>query len=303
MTGPVSSNPRAAASVSDSPITAVGLLLLALATIPIVDGIAKYLSASHSNVQIVWARFLFHLLLLLPVVLARHGISSLWPKRPVAQVLRGGCLLLATLFFFGALRTTPMTDALAIFFLAPLMLTALSALILREHVGPRRWLAVTMGFLGVLLIVRPGGAAFQAGALYAVGAAFCYALYAIATRWLSGTAPPLITLAYTAVLGAVVMSLIVPFDWRAPTAVEWGLFVAMGLFAAIAHYLLIVAFERAPASYLAPFGYAEVVSTTLIGYVAFGDFPDRWSWVGIAIVVGSGIYIALRERRPPAVSP
>ena len=289
--------PPLPAAPADRPLAGILLLLGAMVIVPGIDAFAKYLSADYSTPQIVWARFFFHFAILAPLVLLRYRDGRIIPARPVFQLLRGGCLLAATLFFFGALRSLPIADTLAVFFVSPLIVTILSAVILKEQVGVRRWSAVLVGFAGILIIARPGGAVFHPAALLALGAGISYAVYAIMTRKLSGSAPPLVTLAYTALLGAIVMSLVMPFYWRPPSPTDWVLMACLGLFAAAGHFLVILAFERAPASLLAPYGYSEIVTATVLGYVIFGDFPDAVTWVGVAIVVASGVYISIREGR------
>lgn len=281
----------------DSPLPAILLLVTAMSLVPLMDGIAKYLSDSYPVSQVVWARYFFHLVILLPLVAWRHGRHGLIPQKPGVQVLRSAFLLLSTIFFFAAIALIPLADAIALVFVSPLIVTAFSPLVLGEHVGLRRWSAVLVGFVGALIVFRPGLGALQWGSLLALCAGSTYAFYVLMTRKLSGSAPPLVTLFYTALLGAAVMSAVMPFTWVQPGARDLALMVTMGAIAASGHFLIIKAFEKAPASLLAPYGYSEIVMATIVGYVAFGDFPDHWTWVGIAVIVCSGIYISLRERR------
>lgn len=294
------SSARANGRGDASPVTGLVLMLAAMAVVPLMDGVAKHLSATFPVLQVVWARYIFHLLILLPVVLWRHGASALLLRNPWLQIVRGGFLLGSTLLFFTAIAVMPIADALALVFVAPLAVTALSPLVLGERVGPRRWTAVSVGFVGVLVIVRPGLGAFHPGMLLALGAGVVYAFYSLATRRLSGSAPPLVTLVYTALLGALVMSAVVPAVWTPPGTKAWLWMVLMGSLAAAGHFLVIKSFEHAEASLLAPLGYSEIVMATVVGYLAFGDFPDFWTWVGVAIVIASGVYVSLRERRVAA---
>ncbi len=286
-----------ASAAEDSPAKGIVLMLAAMAVVPVMDGVAKHLSASFPVLQVVWARYFFHLLILLPVVLWRHGAGALLLRNPWLQVARGGFLLGSTGLFFAAIAVMPIADALALVFVAPLVVTALSPLILGERVGLRRWTAVGVGFVGVVVIVRPGLSAFHPGMLLALGAGTVYAFYSLATRKLSGSAPPLVTLVYTALLGALVMSALVPVVWTPPGTEDLFWMVLMGALAAAGHFLVIKSFEHAEASLLAPLGYSEIVMATVVGYVAFGDFPDAWTWLGVAIVIASGVYVSLRERR------
>ncbi len=284
-------------SAGDYPLKGILLMLAAMAVVPLMDGVAKHLSTSFPVLQVVWARYFFHLLILLPVALWRHGAGALLLKNPWLQIVRGGFLLGSTILFFAAIAVMPIADALALVFVAPLVVTALSPLVLGERVGPRRWTAVSLGFVGVLVIVRPGMSAFHSGMLLALGAGTVYALYSLATRKLSGSAPPLVTLAYTALLGALVMSAAVPAVWTRPDAANLLWMALMGALAAGGHFLIIKSFEHAEASLLAPLAYSEIVMATVVGYLAFGDFPDLWTWAGIVIVIASGVYVSLRERR------
>lgn len=288
---------RAGQAPATRPLTAVALTLAALVLLPLMDGIAKHLSGPYPLGEVVWARYFFHLAAMLPVLLWRFGPRALWPRRIGVQVLRGGMLLGATALFFAAIDRMPLADALALFFVSPLVVTALAPLLLGEAVGMPRRLAVLGGFLGVVVILRPGSGAFEWAALLALGSGTVHGLYLLATRKLSGTAPPLVTLAYTALVGAVVMSLVVPAVWVPPAPRDLGLMASMGVLAALGHFLLIKALDYAPASLLAPFAYGEIVVATLVGYVLFGDLPDPWTWTGIAVIAASGVYVSVHERR------
>ncbi len=271
-------------------------MLAAMVVLPVMDGVAKHLQASYPVAQVVWARYAFHLVAMAPLLLARFGPRALWPHRPGVQLLRGGLLLSATLLFFAAIGRMPLADALALFFVSPLVVTLLASTVLGEPVGARRAVAVAVGFLGVLAIVRPGSDVFGVAALLALGAGTVHGFYMVATRKLAGSAPPLVTLAYTALVGAVAMSVLVPLWWVTPTPGDLALMVAMGALAAGGHFLIILAFDHAPAAWLAPVGYTEIVASTAVGWIAFGDFPDLWTWLGIVIIVASGLFISLLER-------
>lgn len=272
-------------------------MLVGVSIVPIMDGLAKHLAAYYPVTQIVWGRFFFHFMFMLPLVLVRYRDDVLKVRQPVLQVLRGGFLLGATLCFFWSLKYLSIPDALTLLFVSPLLVTCLSPVLLGEHVGIRRWSAVVIGFLGVCIVLRPGGGAFQLASFAALGAGFCHACYILATRRLSGTAPPLVTLFYTSLLGMAVLSFYTPWHWETPAGLHLVYMIAIGAIAAGGHYLLIKAFDHAEASVLAPFGYGEIVMATVVGYVGFGDFPDMVTWIGIAVIIGSGVYIAVREHR------
>jgi drug/metabolite transporter (DMT)-like permease len=226
----------------------------------------------------------------------------LLPRHMGLQIIRGGLLLSSTIFFFAAIARMPLAGSLTLVFIYPIIVTALSSILLGEKVGIRRWVAVSVGFLGALIIIRPGFNNIDSGTIYAISAGAIYALYVVATRKLSGSAPPLVTLTFTALLRAVIMSAWVPFEWVAPNSFGCSLMAATGACAALGHFLLIKAFDHAPASVLAPFGYSEIIMAAIIGFVVFGDFPDAIIWLGVGVITLSGIYISMRERKANIVT-
>ncbi|MDX1609446.1 MAG: DMT family transporter [Halofilum sp. (in: g-proteobacteria)] len=282
---------------TERPLAGIACMALGVSLLPLMDGLAKHLSAEFHVLQVVWARFAFHIAWLLPLLLWRLHPRELLPRNPALQVLRGGFLLGATLCFFGAISVMPLADALALLFVSPMICTLLSPWVLGERVGPWRWSAVAAGFVGALVVVRPGFGVFQWASLLALSAGLCHGAYLVTTRRLAGSTSPMITLLFTALLGLLAMSLVAPVVWTPPAAGDWLLMALMGLFAAGGHFLVIRSFDHAPAPIVAPIGYFEIVAATLVGYLAFGDFPDPWTWLGIAIIVGSGVVIALREGR------
>lgn len=281
-----------------SSLVGVLLYLTAFAILPAMDAVAKHLGDHLNLVQITWGRYFFHFLFLSPLVLYRYGLIALRPQRFFLQVLRGGFLLAATLLFFGAIIVMPLADALAIAFVSPLLVTVLSPFLLGERIGVYRISAVLIGFAGTLIIIRPGlGEGYIGiGTLMAFGTGIMHAFYSITTRKLSGTAPPIVTLTFTALLGAIIMSAVLPFYWAELTPSDLGWMVAMGLIGALSHYFFIKAYDYAEASFLAPFSYGEIITATLFGLIFFGDFPDGWTWTGTFVVIGSGVFISLRER-------
>ena len=279
------------------PLVGFLLMLTSTALLPVMDGMAKHLSQTYPLMQVVWARYFFHLLTMLPLLLWRYGPRALWPRRPAVQLMRGLLLLVATMLFFAAISRMPLANAMSLLYVSPLLVTALAPFVLREFVGWPRRLAVVAGFIGVWVVLRPGTAGFELTGLLALAAGTVHALYLLITRRLAGSAAPLVTLAYTALVGAVIMSFVAAFFWQAPTPADFGLMVLMGLLAAVGHLLVILAFDVAPASLLAPVGYFEIVTATIVGLVVFGDFPDVWTWAGVAVIVGSGVFISVRERR------
>lgn len=274
-----------------------GILWMLLTTLCFIslDTLAKYLTESYPVPQVVWARYVFHVVLL-ALYLGFRLQSVMRSARPRLQWLRSVLLVGATGLFFSALSFIQLAEATAVMFVAPLIVTGLSMPLLGERVGPRRWAGVAIGFLGALVIIRPGAAAMEPAALLALGAACCYALYQIATRVLARHDAPLTTLAYSALVGAAASTAVVPFFWVTPDLAGWSAMVGMGFFAGIGHFALIKAFSAGPAATISPFGYFTLIWATLFGYAAFGDLPDLWTVAGALVIAGSGLYIAHRER-------
>jgi len=271
------------------------LLVLATALFASMDAIGKGLMQRHDPFQVVWARYAAQAVIVAIIVSPRLG-RVIRTARPGLQVIRSALLFMATLCGFFAFSVMPLADATAIFQTAPLAITALAALILREPVGPRRWAGVMIGFLGALIIVRPGADVFQPAALLPMLGALFFAGYSIATRFLGRDESYWTTFLYTAALGALIASAFVPLVWVTPTWGDAALMLAMGAIGSAGQFLLIVAFNTAPASAIAPFTYAGLIFATLWGYVFFGDAPDGWTATGAAVIVGSGVYVWRRER-------
>ena len=270
--------------------------LLAWAILPFMDTIAKYLSSDLSFFQITWARYFFTVFFTLPFMFFFFRKNLTWTTQPKLQFLRGLTLFFANVLFFYSISIISMAKALTLAFVAPLITTALSPIFLGEKVGFRRWSAVIVGFVGSLIVIRPGFIEFNLASIAALGTGFFYGIYLIITRKLHSSDSPLLTLLLTGVVGAVVASFLVPVVWINPTFNQWSLLALMGIFACLGHLFLILSLKYADASKLAPLGYFEIVTNITLGYYFFGDFPHNWTWVGLVIIVCSGIYISLRER-------
>ena len=275
---------------------AISYNLLAWAILPFMDTIAKYLSSDLSFFQITWARYFFTVFFTLPFIFFFFRKNLTWSTQPKLQILRGLTLFFANVLFFYSISVISMAKALTLAFVAPLITTALSPIFLGEKVGFRRWTAVIVGFVGSLIVIRPGFIEFNLASIAALGTGFFYGIYLIITRKLHSSDSPLLTLLLTGVVGAVVASFLVPVVWINPTFNQWSLLALMGIFACLGHLFLILSLKYADASKLAPLGYFEIVTNITLGYYFFGDFPHYWTWVGLAIIVCSGIYISLRER-------
>ena len=269
--------------------------LLAWAILPFMDTIAKYLSSDLSFFQITWARYFFTVLFTLPFMFFFFRKNLTWTTQPKLQIFRGLTLLFANVLFFYSISVISMAKALTLAFVAPLITTALSPFILGEKVGLRRWSAVIVGFIGSLIVIRPGFIDFNLASIAALGTGCFYGIYLIITRKLHSSDSPLLTLLLTGVVGLVFGSFLAPVVWINPTFNQWSLLALMGLFACLGHLFLILSLKYADASKLAPFGYFEIVTNIILGYYFFMDFPDKWTFLGLSIIISSGLYITFRE--------
>jgi drug/metabolite transporter (DMT)-like permease len=277
----------------------IALMCGAVALFAALDAIAKYLGGHMDPLQVAGMRFIsaFFIALLFSNPLTRPGL--LRTARPGLQFIRGLLLVSTTIFNFLAFRYLQLDEALAIVFSTPFLVAILAGPILGEWVGWRRWTAIGVGFLGVLVVIRPGiGGGMQWAALFSVAAAIFFAAYGIATRLVSRTDSSETTLFYGNLVGVVVMAPLLPFVWTAPPSLfDLGLLVAVGALGSAGHYLLIAAHRRAPASVLSPFIYTQLVWATTLGFLVFGHIPTQWTLIGGAIVVASGLYLIHRERK------
>jgi len=269
--------------------------LLGWMVLPIMDGFAKYLSADLPILQITWARYFFTIVFILPVMFFFYNKQLVWSDKPKLQILRGLILLCANICFFYAISVISLAKALTLAFIAPLIVTAFSPVLLGEKVGFRRWTAVIIGFIGSLVVIRPGFLEINLASLAALGTGIMYGFYLIITRKLSTSDNPLLTLLLTGLVGGVIVSFIVPFIWVKPTINQWSMMAGIGIFASIGHLFLILSLKYADASKLAPLGYTEIIPNVIIGYYFFDNFPDNWTFLGLFIIVISGIYISRRE--------
>ena len=290
------SPPLGVADPNDRPGPAIAYALFAMFIFVSMDGMAKYLAQTMAPEQIVFARFgLVSLLLVLALWTYRRDRP--WSTgMPILHCLRGILLVGASIFFLVALVHLPLETAMAIGFVSPLFVTALSVPILKEQVGMRRWLSVGVGFIGVLIVLRPGGTAFHFAMLLPICASFCWALSLIITRRMRTSESPLTILTYSTVVGFVAVSGFALPLWRPPEAFEWMLISCIAAGHVIAQYAVIRAFTIGKASLLAPFSYSTIVWATLIGAFVFGTLPDLPTVVGTMVLVISGLYVLHRER-------
>ena len=272
------------------------LNLSAWLILPIMDAIAKYLSYSLPILQITWFRFFFSAVITGIFIYLFSRKSFVRSKNIKSQVLRGILLLTSSLLFFYAISVISLAKALTLAFICPLIVTALSPYFLKERVGRRRWTAVIVGFIGVLLVIRPGIVEFNWASLASLGTGLCYAIYLIVTRSLKDTDNGLLTLLFTSIVGTVVLSVYLPFVWVNPSLNQLLLAVNMGFIAALAHGLIIISYNFSDASKLAPLGYFEIIPNIIIGYIWFSDLPDKYTLLGLLVIMLSGIYVFRREQ-------
>ncbi len=269
--------------------------LLGWMFLPVMDGFAKYLSDDLPILQITWARYFFTVAFVFPIMLFFYKKQLVWSDKPRLQIFRGLILLSANICFFYAISVISLAKALTLAFIAPLIVTAFSPILLGEKVGFRRWTAVAVGFIGSLIVIRPGFLEFNLASMAALATGFFYGFYLIITRKLSTSDNPLLTLLITGMVGALLVSLIIPFYWVKPTLNQWSLMAGIGVFACIGHLFLILSLKYADASKLAPLGYTEIIPNVIIGYYFFSELPDNWTYLGLFIIVLSGLYISRRE--------
>ncbi len=293
---------------SNQIIISRGLALMALAmlVIPSMDILGKLLSKDINGIQVAQWRFGFQAVLILPVLLWLKGTHALLPNHIGLNVVRAVLMAGAVTCFFTALRWMPVPDAIAIFFVEPLLLTILSAVFLKEHVGWRRRIAVIVGFIGALIVIQPSYEIFGPVSLLPVATAALFATYLLLTKKLAASEDPLTMQFFSGVVGFSILTLVAVAGSAAgisivemvmPTPRQWLLLFGVGIIATVCHLMIVHAFKRAPASVLAPFQYLEIVSATILSYLVFSEVPDATKWLGIAIIIGSGLYVWWRERQ------
>jgi len=260
------------------------------------DVLAKSLASDYPPLMVVWARYSSQVFWTF-IILAPWLLRYLRTNHLGMQLIRSAFLFCATVCFFNSFRYLQLAESIAIFEIAPLIITAMSVVILKETVGYRRWIGVSVGLIGALIIIRPGSDVFSFAALWPIGAAFCFAGYSISTRFLSTDEPAMTSFVYTALIGAIVATAILPTVWVTPEWSDVPSLSFIGIFGGIGHYLLIRALTLAPASLLAPFSYAGLLFSASFGYLAFAEIPDIYTWIGALVIVGAGLYVWYRENR------
>ncbi len=275
----------------------IALLCLAVLSFSFLDSAAKYASHYVPTIEVAFARYGFSLAMSVMVLRPWAHLREYYTRRPVVQILRAAALAGSTVLNFAALRYLQLTETVSIMFAAPLMVTALAGPVLGEWAGPRRWAAVVVGFIGVLIVIQPEPSNFQPAAMFSVAAAICQAIYALTTRLLSATDTPSSMLIYGSLLATVALAPTLPAVGVVPPGWQvLGALAVTGLMGSIGHWFLILANRHAPATVLAPFGYTQLIWMISLGYFLFGDVPKRTVLVGAAIIVASGLYVLYRER-------
>lgn len=296
MTNPTAAPVLSATTRQSNSKLGVLLMLGGMFLFSAVDTQAKFLTAEFHPAQIIWFRQL-GLLFGVIILLCLKGSSVLVTKQPLLQVSRGCLAICSAVLFVYAIRYAELADAVAVSFVAPFFLTILGAFILGEKVGIRRWCAVVVGFIGAMIIIRPGSGAVHPAVMLVVLAALFYAMRQVIGRLLADTDKTQTTVAYTAIIGSILITLPMPLVWKSPdSAAQVGLIICMAIMAAIAEVLVIKALEVAEAVVVAPIHYTLIIWGTIYGYLVFGQLPDLWTWVGTAIIVSAGIFTLYRSQ-------
>ena len=291
---------RPSASGSPQQRILLGILLVCLAgsMFPVMNAFAKQLGGHYSPLQISWARFFGHVTFLLLLFLPQRGWRIFVTRRPKLQLTRSAIQFTSNLAFTTAIFYQPIADAAAIGMMGPLIVAMLAWPMLGERTTMGRAIAVTIGFVGVLIVIRPGGAVFHWSALLLLVSATCYALYQIVTRMVANSDPPETTTIYSSLFGAFGMLLVLPFIWKTPETF-WHLFFfcGLGVIGASGHYLIVRALAYAPANVVSPFQYFQLIGSVAVGYLWFGDFPDAYTWLGSFVIVCAGLYVGWSQTR------
>jgi drug/metabolite transporter (DMT)-like permease len=284
-----------AGRAGDNPLRGIALVIAASIFFSTSDATAKYVTQSLPVIEVAWIRYLvFVLLAMLPAV-RDHG-AALRTRRPVAQTMRGLMIVGSALFFVYGLRLMPLADAAAINFVSPLFITMLSVPFLGERVGARRWVAVGVGMAGAVIAAQPGTSAFTVAAIFPVLSAATWAVGIVLTRRMATTEGASTILAWTAGSGLLLLTCLLPFNLKMPTARELALCLLIGVAASAGQWMVTLGYRKAPASLLAPFSYLQLIWSTSLGYVVFSARPGVATIVGATIIAASGLYTAHRER-------
>lgn len=277
----------------------LGILFMCAAgtLFPLMNAAAKILGAEYSSLQVSWARAFGHIVFLLALFLPRHGAAVLRTRRPALQLTRSAILFTSNLCFFFAVVFIPLAKAASISLTAPLIVALLAWPMLRERTTPGRVVALAFGFLGVLIVIRPGSEVFHPASLFVLASATCYGLYQILTRRVAAVDSAETSALYSSAVGGIAMFAVLPFVWVTPDSLfDLALFCSLGVLGALGHYCVAWALGYAPANIVSPFQYFQMLASVAVGWLVFGDWPDAMTWLGAAVIVASGLWIGWSQR-------
>lgn len=273
-------------------------MCVACALFPVQNAVVKLLTGIYPFQEVVWVRLAVHLVLMCVIFLPRRGLALLRTRAPLQQVVCSAGLLGATFFFFSAAKSIGVTEAIAISFISPLVVTFLAWPILGERITMLRLASVVIGFAGVLIVIRPGSSVFQWASLLIVASAVSYAVYQIVVRRVAAVDSPATTAFYSALGCTLVASLFVPFNWKTPD--NWqdvALMLSLGVSGGFGHYCVARAFSYAPANLIAPLNYTQMIGSVIVGYLMFAEVPDFYTWIGSAVIIVAGLLVGWQGRR------
>lgn len=276
---------------------AIATICIGVVCLVLNDAMAKWLTAHYAPLQIIFLRNLVALPLIATIALSIGGRSALRSLYLAIHAIRGILMVGGAYTFFRGLKILPLAEATSLVFAAPIFITALSVPLLGEHVGWRRWIAVLVGFAGMLIIVRPGAAAFQPASLFVIATAMLYALFMISARWINREENVWTMMFYVVLFPMLFSGLVVPLEWEAVHASHMLHFLGMALFGTLGLTLIGHAFRLGPAAIVAPFDYTALIWASLLGWLIWGELPDAWTYAGAVVIAASGIYIVIRETR------
>ena len=284
-----------------SPLFGIGLMIMMTVCFSSLDASAKYACNELPLWMVMWGRYLFHFIFITIFFLRGAARDIIFTKNLKLQILRSVLIFCAGVTFWSGLMYLPLADCTVIAFISPLLVTILSVFLLGEKFGFHRWACVMIGLLGVIFVIRPGMGIVHWAVVLPLLSALFYAVLLIITRVLGQREDALTTLFYTSIGGLILSSIMILFFWKAPSPVQWLFLIWLGFIGALGHFFMIKAFEKAPASLLAPFGYTSLIWATFLGFFLFGDLPDAWTILGAIIIISSGLYLVKRESRPAVV--
>jgi drug/metabolite transporter (DMT)-like permease len=283
---------------TDRILRAILSIIFSVLCFSVLNAMSKTLSQTYPVIEVIWGRYIFAFVFMVAIFLPRAGMALFrWHNVP-SQIVRGLLLFFSSFLYFHGIVDMPLASAASISLTSPLIVTALSSSFLGEPVGPKRWAAVMVGFVGALIVVRPGSAHFEWHSLWIVGSTISSSLYQLFSRRYGQAERPDASATMATIVGTAVALPMLPFEWVTPTfGWHWVLFVGMGIMAGVGHYFLTIAYSQAPAAVVAPFNYVQLLGAALLGYLVFGDFPDFWTWVGAGVIICSGLYLGHIERQ------